>query len=101
MGRKMKPLYRKLIESLEADVLYTPAMIVDRGIQAGVVENFGKLVRRKIRHNFARRAHLAFGPPDGHILRGNAIHRAWLGKNWQALLQVNDESVTQKAEISA
>ena len=89
-GRPMK--YQAFIKNLDKDALYTPATIVDHGIEMGLVqlisgENLDdeKVVRTRIRHTLSRYAQKRNFPNDGDGLiniKGQQPQRAWKGSRW-------------------
>ena len=89
-GRPMK--YRAFILNLDKEALYTPATIVDHGVDMGLVQLLSdenledeKVVRTRIRHTFSRFARKRDFPNhgDGMIeMEGQQPQRAWKGWRW-------------------
>ena len=84
--------YRAFILNLDKEALYTPATIVDHGVDMGLVqllsgENLDdeKVVRTRIRHTLSRFAKMCKFPKkgDGMIdMEGQQPQRAWKGWRW-------------------
>ncbi len=89
-GRPLK--YRKLIECLADEVVYTPASIVINGIDLGLLNQEEELTRAsrvKIRHTLARFAKNHRFPVEGDgsvILPGQSLTRGWSGGRWKGAL---------------
>ena len=92
VGRPSK--YRKFIEILEDDTLYTAASIVNNGLKNGMI-NFSddeELRRRRlrIRHTLVRftKNHRFPEEGDGWVkLPGQARTMGWFGRRWKAALR--------------
>lgn len=100
-GRPLK--YRNLIECLEDGEIYTPASIVNHGIDRGLLDPEAEQItstRIKIRHTLARFAKNHSFPLEGDgnvILPGQSLARGWSGGRWKQALP---EPRKTKAELA-
>ncbi len=91
IGRPMK--YRKILQRLENDDLYTPAAIARFAVEAGLVKESRnepkKLVLQRIRIAMGRFSNNHDFPDEGDgmvTLRGQAPTPGWFGWRWKAPL---------------
>jgi len=77
------PKYGPIVEKLEDDVVYSPALIYRHAADLGIAS---PEIRSKIRHTFARFAKNNGFPVDGDGLvriPGQPITIGWLGRRWK------------------
>ena len=82
IGRPMK--YKHIIEQLEDDKVYSPALIAREAITAGILERGD---RQKARHTLSRLSNNHAFPAEGDGLvriPGQTATIGWHGKRWKA-----------------